>query len=176
MYILNKVTSFIHGIKTAIKLEIEVIELKKSAEVIGYPHTHVANTKDQGYPIFVSDTFVFAQTKTRGFPQAYAISLINGVKEIYVNTEFTLLPEEIRDAIITHEVGHLVLDAIYTAKERILTDLGFSNKAYLAECAADDYAVTSGYDMYKALVHLRDNYHLNNPEMEKRIARLSGGN
>ena len=174
MNILNKVKGFIHHINEAIKVEVDIIELKKSAKVIGFPSTHVGNTRDQGYPIFVADTYVFAQTKTRGVPQAYAVSLINGIKEIYVNTEFTQLPEQVRDAIITHEVGHLVLGALYTAKERILADLGLSDKAFLAECAADDYAVSAGFDMYGALVLLRDQFKFRSKELDKRIARLTG--
>lgn len=173
MNILNSIKGFVHGFKCSVKTELDIIEMRKNASVFGFPSVHVANTVDQGYPVFLADDFVFVNTKIRGLPQAYAVSLANGVNEIYVNREFAQLPEKVCEAVIGHEVGHLVLAQVYTTKERTLANLGLSNKPYLCECAADDYSVASGYDMLGALIYLRDKCGYFGKELDKRIARLS---
>ena len=173
MNILNQVKAFVTGFKAAIDLEKEIKSLRKARAVSGFESVHIGNSKDGGYPIFIADEFVFVQTRTRNLPQALAVSLKCGTKEIYVTTQFTLLPVELRDAIITHEVGHLKLDAIYDNIDRILANLGLSNKSFVCECAADDYSVASGYNMLNALLYLRDKCGYFGKELDKRIARLS---
>lgn len=176
--ICKNVVCFKETFLNQIKIEKEIAILKKRAKVscIGYPSVHVASTKDGNFPIFLADDFVYVNTKFKDIPQAMAVSLPCGTKEIYINTAFTHLPEGVRDAIIAHEVGHLVLNAIYNGVDKLLANTGLSNKTYLCECAADDYSVASGYNMYAALVLIRDQFKLRSKELDKRIARLNGGN
>lgn len=173
--VLNTVSLFKQSLTNQVKIELEINELKRMAKIsgMGYASLHVGNTKDGNYPIFIADDFIFVHTKFKDIPQAMAVSLPCGTKEIYVNTAFTKMPEPIRDAAITHEVGHLVLNAIYTPKDKFLALVGMSNKTFLCESAADDYSVASGYDMLGALLYLRDNCGYFGKELNKRIARLS---
>ena len=149
------------------------VRLEHKNGKLPYSSKHIANTIDGNYPIFLADDFVFVKTRRHDIPQAIATVVGDNQKEIYVNNLFLTLDPLFQDAIIQHEVGHLELMAIYTSKDRFLTNLGLSNKAYLAECAADDYSKAGGHRILQALMHLHATYPIaRTKELRKRILRL----
>lgn len=80
-------------------------------------------------------------------------------REIYINTPMTKLPRGLANAIIAHEVGHIVLKhtpgKTYAADNHACKGHGFE-----IELEADKYAQDRGYDMIGALHHLaRNGYH-----------------
>lgn len=150
-----------------------MINFKYKKGKLPYPSEQVAVTLDGGYPIFLADDYVFIKTGCGNIPQAIAVAISEELKEIYVNDLFLTLPPTFQDAIIQHEVGHLKLGAIYSSKDRFLTNLGLSNKAFLCECAADDYSKSGGHPMLQTLMYLHQTYPTTRTgEMRKRILRL----
>lgn len=163
-------------VKNQISDSVRIAKLIYDAKVhhIGYSHRHLGNTLDGGFPIFLSDDLVFVKTKIARAPAAIAVVMEDGTKEIYINDAFLKMPSHMQDAAIQHEVGHLLTDAVYTNADRFLGNLGLSFKAYLCECAADDYAYISGYDILSTLNHLYNNYPIyRTTEMCRRIQRLA---
>lgn len=177
MNILKTIKEFKIGFMDSIKLGVEIDQIKKRVKKAGTGYTshHIGNVAGTNIPVFIADEFVFVTTKIRGAPSAYCVVLSCGTREIYVNDMFTKLSVDHQNAVLQHEVGHLVTNALYTARDRLLENIGLSNKCYLAECIADDYAVANGYDMLGTLITLRDTYGIGGAELDKRIARLKKG-
>lgn len=175
MKLLAKVKASLNNLADVISIERDIASKKRIIKMTGLGHItqHIATTKDGGYPVFLADEFVYLTTHVKGIPQAIALALVDGTKEIYINDLFLELSGEMQDAILQHEVGHLTLNAIYNDFDRFLCNIGLSNKAYLCECAADDYAVAGGYKMRELLILLRDKYGFTTREIEARIARLT---
>lgn len=175
MNLLAKAQLSLRNLKDVIAIERDIASRKRIIKMagLGFITRHIATTKDGGYPVFLADEFVYISTHTKGIPQALAIVSANGAKEIYVNNLFLELSGEMQDAVLQHEVGHLALNAIYTGFDRFLYNIRLSNKSYLCECAADDYAAAGGYKIRDVLVLLRDKYKLSNRELDARIARLA---
>lgn len=127
-----------------------------------------------GYPVYLAPEFVAATTNTKDMPSAFA-SDFEGHKEIYVNEEFLNLDPKFQDAILYHEEGHLAFANTYLPKDYVLWEMGLSNKAYLSECAADDYAVSCGADIVGLLEYLKTNYgdKIDLKMLDARLARLA---
>ncbi len=175
MNLLAKAKLSLNNLKEIFAMERDIASRKRIIKMagLGFITRHIATTNDGGYPIFLADEFVYISTHTKGIPQAIALVSANGAKEIYVNNLFLELSGELQDAVLQHEVGHLTLNAVYNGFDRFLYNMRLSNKVYLCECAADDYAVASGYKMRDVLVLLRDKYGFSSRELNARIARLT---
>ena len=174
MNIIKAIMDFKVGFTTAINngLEIEAIKRWVRQSGLGYFSTHIGNTVDDGIPVFIADEFVYVNSGIKDIPAAYAV-IIGDTKEIYINKAFKRLSTPHQKAFIAHEVGHLALGAVYSGIDKLLAQFGLSNKTYLCECAADDYALAGGHDILGALLVMRDTYGVKSLELNKRIARLS---
>lgn len=175
MKLLTKAKATIQNIKQAIEVEFDIASRKRVAKLtgFGFPRELLASTLDGGYPVYLADEFMYVNSRIKDKPQATAVFHKDGTKEIYVNQKFLDLSKDIQEAIIQHEVGHLVLNAYYTPLEGFLGSIGLSNKRYLCECAADDYSAAGGHKMYEALLLIREEYGVNYKELNKRIERLA---
>lgn len=119
-------------------------------------------------PIYRSNDLVLAVT---GSYATEPCALVSKEGEIYVNEAFTNLPEEFKEAILSHEEGHVKMKhssgLLYPLQARFGFGIGIEY-----EFQADAYAYEQGKDMLGALEHLYTFPAFRNRALKLRIARL----
>lgn len=129
---------------------------------------------EAGIHVYHSDDYVGAICGDLTDAAAFAIP---SKKEIYINTPMTKIPRGYANAIIAHEIGHILLEhdpgATYAADNAACKGHGFE-----IELEADKFAQDRGYDMIGALHHLyRHGYHGKTVEMRlKALTKARFGN
>lgn len=104
-------------------------------------------------------------------PGAGAVIGGDGIGRIVVNDAFLSIPEEVQEAILLHEKGHLTHKDV-VPKFYLLKRL-FGHKDILQqEFAADLYSLRNGGQMFNALCWMRDSGFYNSKEINKRILNL----
>lgn len=115
-----------------------------------------------GYFVYVSDDMVYAGTLCKPTQPNAMVDMRES--KIYVNTAFTELPEYVQNAILAHEIGHIVLNHASTHYNKFTYPLqakyGFGAGLQM-ELEADKYAADQGHDMKRVL--------------EYQIREISGG-
>lgn len=125
-------------------------------------------TVEDGIKVYLSDDYVGTVCGDLTTAVAFAFPT---EREIYINTPMTKLPRIYANAIIAHEIGHIVLKhnpgATYAMDNAMCKGQGFD-----IELEADKYAQDRGYDMIGALHYLaRHGYH--GKTVETRIKALA---
>lgn len=94
-----------------------------------------------GIPVIVWDDLCMLKTH---IPREYSLSacILVDYKCILVSRDFMSLKPAIRNAILAHEAGHVILEHGNNAGE-------------IEEMEADRFAISNGFDMRAALEHLR---------------------
>lgn len=97
--------------------------------------------------VYLSDDYVATVCGDLTGPAAFAFPT---EREIYINTAMAKMPRGYANAIMCHEIGHIVLEhrpgATYAADNAACKGPGFD-----IELEADAYAQDRGYDMLGAL-------------------------
>ena len=159
------------------KLKYQFRSFKKAVEVtktiIDHQSKIIRNRKliatlEHDIRVYLSDDYVGTICGDLTTAAAFAFPT---KREIYINTPMTKLPRIYANAIIAHEVGHIVLKhnpgATYAADNAACKGQGFE-----IELEADKYAQDRGYDMIGALHYLaRNGYH--GKTVETRIKALA---
>ena len=158
-------------------LKYQLRSFKKAVEVtktsIHYGSKTVRNRKliatlEHNIKVYLSDDYVGTICGDLTTAAAFAFPT---EREIYINTPMTKLPRIYANAVIAHEVGHIVLEhnpgVTYAADNAACRGQGFE-----IELEADKYAQDRGYDMIGALHYLaRNGYY--GKTVETRIKALA---
>ena len=157
----------LNRIKTFVKQVVELVEAHKTLRSSVLSATELV----EDVYIFVSDEHCLCSAYlTKDVIGAFAATNNFGVPIIVINNKCNDLPEEYRNAIIQHELGHIKLGHLDDGKKSSL------RKRYLEkEFEADMYSQQKGYPMLETLRMMKTIFtdKKNLEEFDKRIANLS---
>ena len=157
----------LNRIKTFVKQVAELVEAHKTLRSSVLSATELV----EDVYIFVSDEHCLCSAYlTKDVIGAFAATNSFGVPIIVINNKCNELPEEYRNAIIQHELGHIKLGHLDGKKKPSL------RKRYLEkEFEADMYSQQKGYPMLETLRMMKTIFtdKKNLEEFDKRIANLS---
>lgn len=158
----NKIKKFINQVK-------DLIEAHKHMR-----YTPLVSTeKVEDVHVYVSDEYCLG---TAYLPKdvigAFAAKNLFGLPVIIINKKCDALPEEFRNAIIQHELGHIKLGHLDNPSK-----LSLIKRDLEKEFEADMYAQQQGYNMVGVLEMMKTVYtdKKNLKEFDKRICNLSQG-
>ena len=156
---LNKIKAFVN----------QVVELVEAHKTLRSSVLSATELVEDVY-VFVSDEHCLCSAYlTKDVIGAFATNSF-GMPIIVINNKCNELPEEYRNAIIQHELGHIKLNHLDDKKKPSL------RKRYLdREFEADMYSQQKGYPMLETLRMMKTIFtdKKNLEEFDKRIANLS---
>ena len=131
----------------------EAVEIQEARSML--PYTMAFRSSEfMGYGVYESDRIVFAITGVRGIPNALVIP---AQRQIFVNKEFLESSEEIKNAMLLHEVAHIELGHKAGPFNMLQTTLGFG-KGIRQELEADEWAFNKGGDVTPVLQNFLKNH------------------
>lgn len=148
-----------------IKKVVEHVKLQQSMQF------HFLNERlgtYNGIPLFIDDDVVYLATGCR--EEANAVADLQN-RRVILNRAATKLDQKLLNALLLHEVGHIVLK--HEIKNRVLYSIqsyfGFGSGLDI-EYQADAYALSNGSDVLALLEFMKGDSI--NPALSKRIKRI----
>ena len=159
---LNKIKAFVNQV-------VELVEAHKTLRSSAISSTELV----EGVHIFVSDEYCLCNAYlTKDVIGAFTSTNYFGEPVIIINNKCNELPEEYRNTVIQHELGHIKLGHLDSKKIPSLRERHLEK-----EFEADMYAQQKGYPMLETLKMMKTIFtdKKNLEEFDKRIANLSQG-
>ena len=157
----------LNRIKTFVKQVAELVEAHKTLRSSVISATELV----EDVHVFVSDEHCLCSAYlTKDVVGAFAVTNSFGIPIIVINNKCNDLPEEYRNAIIQHELGHIKLGHLDGKKIPSLRERHLEK-----EFEADLYSQQKGYPMLETLRMMKTIFtdKKNLEEFDKRIANLS---